>query len=221
MIKRNRSLAYLRTKQYDAALSDTGFPDFGQPASEKALFRAAQALYHLGRFEECCSVLQKLCSQSPDSKDGIQALNRARRSYAESTTGIYEFGLLQAEAKKSRPPHLDHATYIGAVEVREAKGKGRGLFTTKAVEAGDLILCEKAFSHAYVDEVRDSNASVTFLMNTETDTMFMGGQADLIRLISQKMYKNPSTAAAFTALHHGAYTPVDVDSVDGQPVVDR
>jgi hypothetical protein len=60
VIKRNRSLAFLKTKQYDAALSDTGFPNFGEEASDKALFRAAEALYHLARYEESCKVLEQL-----------------------------------------------------------------------------------------------------------------------------------------------------------------
>jgi hypothetical protein len=29
---------------------------------------------------------------------------------------------------------------------------GRGLFTTQAVKAGDLLFCEKAFAHAFHDE---------------------------------------------------------------------
>jgi hypothetical protein len=139
-------------------------------------------------------------------------LDRARRRCAESSTWNFDFKILQAEAKKHRPPHLDHATYIGPVEVRKTKGKGRGLFTTKPVKAGELILCEKAFSYAYVDGKNNSNASLTLLMNTETNKG--------IRLITQKLYKNPSIASAFTDLHHGAYKAVDVLSVDGQPMVD-
>jgi hypothetical protein len=220
VIKRNRSLAYLKTKQYDAALSDTGFPDFGEEASEKALFRAAEALYHLTRYKECCKVLEQLCKLFPANKDATGVLARAQRRYAESSGGQFDFKLLQAEAKILRPPHLDHATYIGPIEVRKAKGKGRGLFATKPMKAGDLVLCEKAFSHAHVDDTDGSNASLTLLMNVETEKGFMGGQADLIQLITQKLYKNPSMAATFLALHHGDYKAVATISVDGQPVVD-
>ncbi len=56
------------------------------------------------------------------------------------------------------PPHVpagqadalavDCATYSGPVEVRESlPGRGRGLFTTRKVTAGEL-LCEKAFEYA-------------------------------------------------------------------------
>jgi len=220
IIKRNRSLAFLKTKQFDAALSDTGFPDFGSNSTEKALFRAAEALYFLGRFNECCEVLEILRTNFPNNKQALAVLDRARVRCSEQSTGNYNFKLLQAEAKKLRPPQLDHATYIGPVEIRKTEGKGRGLFVTKAVKAGDLLLCEKAFGHAYTAENDEGNSKVTLLINPETSKGFMGGQADLIRIIVQKLYHNPSIAPAFTTLHHGTYEAVSTPVVDGKPVVD-
>jgi len=220
IIKRNRSLAFLKTKQFDAALSDTGFPDFSSNPTEKALFRAAEALYFLGRFSECCEVLELLRTNFPNNKQALVVLGRARSRCSEQSTGNYNFKLLQAEAKKLRPPHLDHATYIGPVEIRKTEGKGRGLFVTKAVKAGDLLLCEKAFSHAYTTESDEGNSKVTLLINPETNKGFMGGQADLIKMVVQKLYHNPSVAPAFTTLHHGTYESVGIPEVDGKPVVD-
>ncbi|KAL1799689.1 hypothetical protein ACET3X_000031 [Alternaria dauci] len=220
LIKRNRALAYLKTKQYDAALSDTGFPDFGKEPSEKALFRTAEALYHLRRYESCRDVLELLCTLFPSKNEATAALVRAKHRCDEARTGQFDFKLLSAEAKKHSPPHLDHATYIGPVEVRKVNGKGRGLFATKPMKAGDLVLCEKAFSHAHVDDEQKGNANVTLLMNVETNKGFMGGQADLIQLITQKLFKNPSIAPEFTDLYHGDYKAVDIKSVDGQPVID-
>lgn len=220
MIKRNRSLAFLKTKQYDAAFTDTGFQTFSEEPSEKALFRAAEALYHLARYDECRQVLEQLCNIFPANKEAAATLTRAQRRCTESSTGEFDFKLLQAEAKKYQPPHLDHATYVGPLEVRKVKGKGRGLFVTKSVQVGDLLLCEKAFSHAHVDEEGGSNAGMKLLMNMETMKGFMGGQADLLRMITQKLFKNASTASAFTDLHHGDYEAVDAKFFDGQPIVD-
>ena len=220
IIKRNRSLAYLKTKQFDGALSDTGFPNFGPKPVEKALFRAAEALYFLQRFKECGGVLETLCATFPDNRQASVASDRARSRCLEASSGDYDFKLLQREAKKLRPPHLDHATYVGPVEIREAAEKGRGLFVTEAVKAGDLLLCEKAFTHAYVPETGIGNSKVTLLMNPEKGRGFMGGQADLIKLIVQKLYRNPSVAPAFTTLHHGTYKPASTLAVDGKPVVD-
>jgi hypothetical protein len=60
---------------------------------------------------------------------------------------MYDFETISKEVSKVRPPHLDHATFVGLVEVKTSPGRGRGLFTTKAVKAGELLLCEKAFAH--------------------------------------------------------------------------
>jgi hypothetical protein len=220
LIKRNRSLAYLKTRQYDAALADTGFPTFSEKLSEKALFRAAEALYHLARYDDCRQILEKLRESFPTNKEAMAALTRAQHRCAESSTGQFDFKLLQAEAKKHRPAHLDHATYVGPLEIRKVKGKGRGLFVTESVRVGDLLLCEKAFSHAHVDEEQKGNANITLLLNVETDSGFMGGQADLLRMMTQKLFKNPSMISAFTDLHHGAYETVDAKFVDDQPVID-
>ena len=137
---------------------------------------------------------------------------------------MYNFKQLQAKAKRLRPPHLDHATYIGPVKIRQTESKGRGLFVTKAVKAGDLLLCEKAFSHAHVDEGTsdrdESSSKISLLINPGTSQGFMGAQADLIKLIVQKLYRNPSVAPAFEALYHGSYEGVGTPTVDAKPIVD-
>ncbi|KAJ4352583.1 uncharacterized protein N0V89_007932 [Didymosphaeria variabile] len=161
-----------------------------------------------------------LRSKFPDNKQALIVSERAQRRCSEQDNGDYDFKLLQAEAKKLRPPQLDHATYIGPVEIRKTKTKGRGLFLTKAVKAGDLLLCEKAFAHAYAPESDDGNSKITLLMNPETNQGFMGGQADLITMIAQKLFHNPSVAPTFTTLYHGNYEGASTPMVDGKPIVD-
>lgn len=104
------------------------------------------------------------------------------------------------EAKKLCPPHLDHATYIGLVAARETGSRGRGLFTTKEVKAGDLLLCEKAFAHAFVDvENEKASASTCLLLNMETERMTMRAQADLLGMIVRKLHGNPPLNSAIRA----------------------
>jgi tetratricopeptide (TPR) repeat protein len=224
VIKRNRALAYLKTKQYDAALCDTGYPNLITTTSEKALFRAAEALYHLGRYSECCELLERLHTTSPTNQQASKVLNRAKSRVLEHTTGEYDFGDLQKKAKHLRPPLLDAATYVGPVEIRQTQNKGRGLFVNRAVKAGDLLLCEKAFSYAYVVEDGESkgerSSQLSVLLNTETERGFLGGQADLLQAIVQKLHRNPSLAKAFTKLYHGSYEAVTTSAVDEEPVVD-
>ena len=157
----------------------------------------------------------------PNLVEAKRELTRAINRLAEQESGRYRFKQLYMEANKLRPPHLDHCTYVGPLSIRPSGPRGRGLFTTGAVKAGDLLLCEKAFAHAFVDTAKaEHNLDVTLLINAETDSVTMGTQGDLLRMIVQKLYRNPSLAAAITDLHHGVYKPVDVSEVDGTPVVD-
>jgi tetratricopeptide (TPR) repeat protein len=220
IIKCNRALAHLRTGQFDAALTDTNFPNFDSQPSEKSLYRAAEALYQLQRFPEARKVLETLCEIFPLNKKAAEVLERARSRCEEQSSGDYNFECLQAEARRSRPPLLDHATYPGSVEVRQVANKGRGLFITKAVRAGDLVFCEKAFSYAWIDEKARKSTGLTVLLNTETDGGFAGGQADLVTDIVQKLHRNPSLGPGFRTLYHGEYQSVDSFTVDGKPVVD-
>ena len=70
-------------------------------------------------------------------------------------------------AAKDTPPCLDNATFAGNVEVQASKGRGRGLFTTKDVIAGELLLCEKAFSYCSSKHSVDDDASPEVLETME------------------------------------------------------
>lgn len=169
-------------------------------------------------------MLELLLSSFPHNSQASVALDRARSRSLEEKTGLYDFKQLQAKAKKLRPPHLDHASYLGPVEIRQTESQGRGLFVTKAVKAGELLLCEKAFSHAHAGEDagdgNENSSKISLLINPETNQGFMGAQADLIKLIVQKLYHNPSAAPAFVTLYHGTYEGVSTSTVDEKPIVD-
>jgi tetratricopeptide (TPR) repeat protein len=185
-LKLNRSLAYLRTKQFDAALSDLEHALATTKPTKKALFRKAQALYNLHRYRECTEVLKILCVEHPSNIANAE-LNRTISRLTEQETGVYQFKQLYIEATNLRPPHLDHSTYFGPVEVRSSNSRGRGLFTTAAVKAGDLLLCEKAFAHAFYDSSKNENSQIALLVIPETESMSMGTQAELIGMIIRKL----------------------------------
>lgn len=219
----NRSLAFLKTNQFDAALSDLEpiITTRTNPGPEKALFRKAEALYNVQRFRECCEVLKDLRLEYPNNTAAKAQMTRALNRLTEQTNGKYPFKLLYTEATKLRPPHLDRATYTGPVAVKPSGSRGRGLFTTKAVKAGELLFCEKAFAHAFVDTERVGGGSkITILMESDNKAT-MGAQSDLIDMVIRKLHRNPSLIPIITDLHHGSYHTVDTDNqVDGKPVID-
>ncbi|KAK3896491.1 hypothetical protein C8A05DRAFT_39969, partial [Staphylotrichum tortipilum] len=218
-----RSLAFLKVGQYDAALSDAEFVTTMAAAAsklaEKARLHKAEALYGLERYRECCEVLKEpLRLDPPDNVAARGRLIYAKVRLDEQTHGKYPFKRLYVEAAKLRPPHLDRATYIGPVRVQEAGSRGRGLFTTKAVKAGDLLFCEKAFTFAFFDEDADTG-EVPLLLDPEAGGT-RGTQSDLVSMSIQKLHRNPSLIPTITKLHPGSYQPVATTQVDGQPIID-
>ncbi|OAP63652.1 hypothetical protein AYL99_02879 [Fonsecaea erecta] len=206
--KINRARAFLRTNRFEAALRDPESLSSLQKAAEESLFYKAQALYSLQRFRECSKVLETICLEGLGYPENLIAKDQCARTIhrlAEQESAGYSFEELRTEAAKLQPPLLDRATYVGPVYIRPSASRGRGLFTTKAVKASDLLL--------YAGDLK-------MLLNLETDTVNVGAQSELIKQIVQKLYRNPSLAPVFTNLHHGSYKLVNVSEVDGAPVVD-
>lgn len=209
----------IKMGSFDAALVDLGYNTDAALTSEKALWRTFEALYSLRRYSEAKNSAQVLCEMYPGSPLHETALSKVTSRVQEQTTGVFPFSQFYEDAANLRP--VDHATYVGPVAIRPSSLGGRGLFTTKAVKAGDLLLCEKAFAHARADpESADPSRSITILISSQADKVSLGMQSELMRVVMQKIHRNPSLASIVTSLDHGSYEPVAATEVDGTPIVD-
>lgn len=179
----NRSLANLRLGHPEKALSDAVRGSHPGLTSEKGLFRQARALYELGEFGRCMERLNQLLESHLGNEDAHKELIRAKARLDEQQSGKYAFGHLYKQARRT-PPLLEFATYSLIVEVRKSPGRGRGLFTTRAVSAGEVLLCEKAFAYSYAGD-DDAADQSQMLMNLSTKRMTVGGQARLLTQIIQ------------------------------------
>ncbi|KAL9609961.1 MAG: hypothetical protein Q9167_005313 [Letrouitia subvulpina] len=182
--------------------------------SEKGLYRAALALYGLERFRESHETLHILVSRYPKCDAAKTEIIRTSQRLKEQEQGVYNFRAMYQAAEKT-PPCLDNATFSGNVSIQVSKGHGRGLFTTKEVTAGELLLCEKAITYC-----SSNDSKTSLLVNTHTDRITLGTQADLIAASVQKLLRNPSLATQFFSLYHGDYKCVDETHVDGSPIID-
>lgn len=188
-----RAVAFLRVGDFESALADLKHPSIVSRPCATSLLRRAEALYGLERYRESAEVHKAIFRNFPGEATAKSKLVAAIRRVTEQERGQYRFREMQREAQTLNPPHLNHATYIGPVAIKPAGSRGRGLFTTAAVKAGDLLLCEKAFAHS---------------------------DSDIVGLMVQKVHNNPALLPVLTDLHHGSYEPVDTMRVDGVPVVD-
>ncbi|KAK8116882.1 uncharacterized protein PG998_005163 [Apiospora kogelbergensis] len=224
----NRSLANLRLGRCETALSDAtkSAPDDEPHESEnlslreKRLFREAKALYAMDKYQECVGRLTVMTKEFPDNNAVKPELGRAQARLREQQTGAFSFRNMYKEAAVE-PPVVDCATFTGPVEIRPSPGRGRGSFTTSAVKAGDLLICEKAFSYCFAGEPQlgGGGKSMT-LVDMDSNYITIGTQARLISQIVQNLSHNPESSKKFLDLHHGGYQAVSADGVDGRPVVD-
>ncbi|KAF5661804.1 TPR domain-containing protein, partial [Fusarium heterosporum] len=209
----NRSFANLNMGRPKQALLDAEKATDPAMPSEKSLFRKARALYELGDYQQSLEVLEKLTQSFPENKAASSEKDRLNERLNEQRTGEYNFKQMYKQAEKT-PPLIDCATFSAPVEIRKSPGRGKGLFTTKAVSAGELLLCEKAFSYSFAGD-EQSTSQTRILMNLATKRIVMGGQARLLPLIVQKLYHNSSLSAGFGDLHHADYQKTTALETDG------
>ncbi|KAL8392359.1 hypothetical protein RB595_002521 [Gaeumannomyces hyphopodioides] len=217
----NRSHANLKLARVEDALADAvAANQIGSP-SEKGLFREGRALYELARFDECLARFQDLVCRFPENKAAGAESERTEARLREQNAGAFSFARMHRQARAT-PPVVDCATFLGPVEVRDSPGRGRGLFTTEKVKAGQLLVCEKAFGYSFVDDDDEGDRTTTVLMDFNTKRVTLGSQAHLIAQIAQRLSSNPRSSKAFEGLHKGDYQPVAGlgSEVDGKPVVD-
>ncbi|CAG7915975.1 unnamed protein product [Penicillium olsonii] len=220
--------------RYDAALADLEkaleIPGF----TEEVLRRKASALYKSRSFKECIETFHQLLRKYPGHRNDIKGLAMAYRRLFEQTHGTYDFRAMQIGAATSETLVLDHATYTGPVAVKESEIHGKGLFTTRDVKFGELLLCEKAFAFIFEGpdsrKIPDENAQKfiraryldTARVNVETRTVARGPLLDLATQVITKMHKNPSLRSQVTNLYAGnlpGLQPGDDNSVNSFQVL--
>jgi len=192
-----------------------------------------RALYELRRFDEAKKALEPFMKKNLTHDYAKTLLMRIYHRLQEQRTGRYDFKQMHKDAKTT-PPSLDIATYTGAAEVKKAEGRGRGLFATRNMVPGELIICDKAFSFAYIkneadlkllaiykndkfEEVTEKSDEAIQAHQTQVEVetsgqAIRGQQAELLRVTIEKLSKNPSLLPSITVLHHTIYVPEEEPS---------
>lgn len=115
--------------------------------------------------------------------------------------GQYPFARMKVEALNDQVPDLDRVTFMGPISIRTTDGRGHSLFTTASMKAGDLLLCEKAFTYLCGD--------------TENIP-----EAELVSMIIRKLRKNPSPETNIDHLDCKTRSPIIKRLPGGSIIVD-
>lgn len=240
ILRLNRSQAFLKlsesTELHEEALNDVKYVLQSDPTNEKALFRGAQTLYQARRFEACKNFLFKLIRWYRELEGEVtgvkeELLKRANsellkvfRRLQEEQTGKYDFQELRRLTSNAvhdnlkRPVRLDCADFVGPVSRQETTDSGWGLFTTRDVKFGELLLATKAFQLCH-PRTHDTSITIDLVSGRIHKN---NGRDRSVSEIVQKLYDNPSIAEEFLQLYGGSYGRQRVQErcVDGKPVID-
>ncbi|CRG90880.1 Desmoplakin [Talaromyces islandicus] len=192
----NRAVSRLRIFQFDGAISDCE------------------------EFDKSARACEDLISEYPNLLEANDLLDKCLDRFKEAE-GNFNFIAMEDEAHgHGEPPRLDHADYIGPVEIRECSdpAKGRGLFATRDIYQGELLLCEKAFAIT-----TDSLREFYLTFNTARKQVISGVRARLPCQVTRFIYDNPSIADPVMQLDssgRGRRTPEIHYTPEGQPVID-
>jgi tetratricopeptide (TPR) repeat protein len=220
-------------KRFEAARNDALASCSGaSKADSKAHFCAGRAAYELGLFEESRDHFSDALKQSPDSAVFRSEFRRAEDRLKEQRDGDYDFEVMCNSVTHTRN-NLDHADFFSATEVKNTKAHGRGLFATRFIPAGSLVMVEKALvlPNKYGSrEVLLPNSSTRSWNDEETLTLYnvnnnaiaTPSQSQCFASLVRKLHSNPSITSQFFGLDSGGYVRSggEGDILDEVPIID-
>ena len=152
-IRLNRSLARLRLEHYEASLRDLRavLASNGLSIGDqiKALHRSAQAEYGLEHFEEAKALHERCLSLKPALEEAVAGVVKCTQRLHEQSLGAYDWtSMFDSVSRSASLGACDVANYIGPIKVgpMPSRGGGRGMFATRQIEPGELLV-----RHSHVD----------------------------------------------------------------------
>lgn len=193
----NRSAAYLALDKHKLALIDAESALAIDPAHMKCIYRKSTALFGLALYAKALAFLTAIpASTVPENQKIINnLLTKCNNFIAQTQNGVYPW----QEILKVNGGRLDVAEFRGPVIVKHTPAKGQGMFATKTIKAGELILASKAF--AFVDD-NDLNEMI-MNVNIGTNRLKRKSQTQLVSSILHILKEEPEKCAELRDLYAG------------------
>lgn len=224
-LHRNRSMARLNLGYHEKAVQDAlaaiirgdQLSDEEKAMNWKSFFRAGRAEYELGDFDSAEHYFSMGLGSSPNNKELLCHLRRTEERVKEQQTGEYDFAAMSKSATKDHTV-LDHASFLGNTKVAPAGDRGQGLFATKNLAPGDIIMVEKAF---HVIFKRANPKDIYIIADIEAQCSYQAKHTERIYGMINKLIHNPKQARKYMDLYDGGqFENKDVKFVDGMAAVD-
>jgi hypothetical protein len=118
--------------------------------------------------------------------------------------------------------HLNHADWTKSTIVKSTATHGRDLFAARDIEAGKMVLCEKALCRPNLYHGEEGSGLIMYNLDTTSRTQ-RPAQAALFFTLVQKLYNNPHLNKSFSDLGGGRRylrSGKEGELVDGVPTID-
>jgi tetratricopeptide (TPR) repeat protein len=225
---RNRAHVNLLLSRFDAAKSDalssitSSQSQKHEELDGKAFLRAGLASYSLGNFREAKKYFEehaRLMGGDWD-KEARARIRKIACRIREEETGIYDFKKLKASlllSNSASGARIDAASFLQNVRIGQSSGRGRGLFATRDLKPGDVIMVEKAFCVVFGQE-ENALSAMTFDVRDEMVRVFPAG---LCKAVVRKLNDNPSQIGKVLDLYSDYQVPeIDNGMAEGRRWVD-
>jgi tetratricopeptide (TPR) repeat protein len=192
-LSRNRAHVNLLLDRLDEAKADATASLIGREDQQskhldsKAYFRAGSAAYNLGEYQEAKGFFEEQLKLSPGNKEASAFLRKIETRLREQETGSYDLQKIRARLSRVLP-RVDAATFIRNTKVGESPGRARGLFATRDISTGEIVMGEKAFCVVWGHE----SAALTAMTYDMRDDRIRVSPVGLSKSVVQKLLSNPS-----------------------------
>ncbi|KAI4676403.1 uncharacterized protein J4E88_007319 [Alternaria novae-zelandiae] len=192
-ISRNRAyvnllLGRLDEVKTDARASLTGREDQkSKELDSKAYYRAGSAAYSQSHWQEAKQFFLEQQKLTPDDKDAKLQLKKIEARLREEETGGYDLMKIRTNLSKARS-RVDAGNFTKNTLIKDSPGKGRGLYATRDLATGDIVMCEKAFCVVWGHE-EDTLTAMTY--DTRDDRIRVA-PVGLAKALVQKCLNQPS-----------------------------
>lgn len=193
----NRAAAHLELEMFHEAFLDAQESVRLEP-SEKAYYRMARASYSMRQFIDAADNFRKCLEINPKNFNAKEELMRSQARIKESETGEYDMKRVVDDVKTGKL-RLDVADYVSSsIEIRELKGKGKGVVAKEAIKRGTLLVASKAASISYERELTKVKVmSVNFYTNKMDKPAHNQNQCDLFYKLQHDPYLAKKVKSSF------------------------
>ncbi|KAH9302091.1 hypothetical protein KI387_013674 [Taxus chinensis] len=139
----NQAEARLRLEDYGNAVEDCDKALQLHSAHLKSIYRKGRALHGLCEYNLASHCFQHALHLSPASNEIKSLYRKSKKLGEQNRAGKFDLStyFLRGCSPQDSP---EVSNYMGSVVIEKSPGRGRGLFATKNVDIGDILIVENA-----------------------------------------------------------------------------